>query len=283
MTKNQRIVLRWLADSCSASGVVKVSAWELSLSFGWSRQYTRMILKQLVDCGKLSVLRQGTGHGATKFRVLLASHATDRLVTTKDVEDVNPQVPSDNTKRVTPFRLFRTSNKEGLYAHTDMRAHMQNVFDNLAVNVYKSTRTGNSPFKRFRTRCDKVEKWTGPDFVCYFSYVYKVRFGEMPKLEWAKDIGAARLLRKRLGDDPLALKGYIQIAMSLSKRPPDGLHTFSYGRTYQDIKDMEVPDEILDEYDDDYVFPWLFEKVKSNSRNVQVEYDRQMLKTYLGI
>lgn len=282
MTKNQRVVWQWLADNCSASGVVKVSAWELSLSVGWSRQYTRKILNSLVDDGHLSVVQRGIGHGATKFRVLLPSQTFVRLVTTKPKEPASPQVPSDNQKRVTPFRLFRTSNNQGQYAHTDMRAHMQNVFDNVAINVYKPTKTGNSPFKRFRKRCDRVEKWTGPDFVCYFSYVYKVRFGEMPKLEWPKDLGAARLLLRRLGD-PLTLKGYIQIAMSLAKRPPDGLHTFSYGRTYQDIKEMEVPEEILDEYDDDYVFPWLYEKLKQRGAQASDEYNARLTRRAFGI
>lgn len=276
----------WLTDNCSASGVVRVSALELSLSFGWSRQYTRKILNRLVDDGYLSVLRQGIGRGATKFRVLYPSPVGRFVATTKDKERSRPQVHSDNQKRVAPFRLFvepKGKHKEGQYAHTDMRAHMQNIFDNVAINVYKPVKVGNSPFKRFRLHCDRVEKWTGPDFVCYFSYVYKVRWGEMPKLEWGKDIGAARVLRKRLGDDPLALKGYIQIAMSMSKRPPDGLHTFSFGRMYQDIKEMEVPEEILDEYDDVCVFPWLWEKARKESVAASVEYNAMLTKRAFGI
>jgi hypothetical protein len=281
MTRNQQSVLRWLRSYCNASGFIKVSNSEIAEVFGWSQQYTQKILSSLVSAGYLEELQKGAGHRPTRYRVS-ASH---NLFTSSHNQLPDRQQVQDKPKKsVAPFRLFTIPvRKPRESAQPNTRSYIQHIFDNVAVDVYKPVRTGNSPFKRFKSRWDRVEEWTGADFVCYFSLVYKVRFGEMPKLEWAKDIGAARVLRKRLGGDPIALKGYIQIAFYRCKRPPDGLHTFSYGRTYQDIKDMEVPEEVLDEYDDEYVFPWLKEQLLQRSRLAAQEYTRNLVRRGLGI
>jgi hypothetical protein len=149
--------------------------------------------------------------------------------------------------------------------------------------VRKPVKSDSSPFKRFRKRCDKVENWQSTDFVCYFSLVYKVRYGEYPKLEWGKDIGAARTLLKRIGD-PIALKSFIQIAFSqCSRNAPHGLYSFSFGKFYEEVIDREVDEAILDEYDDEYVFPWLKDKILQKSRIAAQEYQRNLVRIGLGI
>lgn len=284
MTRNQRFALRWLTDSCSASGVVRVSAWELGLNLGWSRQYARQILNALIDGGHLTVLRQGTGHGATKFRVLSLSETKQRLVTTNTLESGRRRVPSDNIKDLFYFSKNKTLGitRETKYGRRYYRERIQNIFDNVAIHVKKPVQVKNTPFKRFQEHCDTPEVWKSTDFVCYFSFVHNVRWGEMPKLEWSKECGAARTLLRRIGD-PYAFKAFIQVAFYISKRRPKGLYSFSFGDFYEEVIDREVTDEILDEYDDTYVFPWLYQEYKKTSTQVQDEYDKHLLKTYLGL
>jgi hypothetical protein len=284
VTRNQRFALRWLTDNCSASGVVRVSAWELGLNLGWSRQYARQILNALVDDDYLSVLRQGTGHGATKFRVLSLSETKQRLVTTNTLESGRRRVPSDNIKdllylvKSKPLGITR----EGDSARRHYRDRIQNIFDNVAIRVKKPVQVKNTPFKRFQEHCDIPEVWKSTDFVCYFSFVHKVRWGEMPKLEWAKECGAARTLLRRIGD-PYAFKAFIQVAFYISKRRPKGLYSFSFGDFYEEVIDREVTDEILDEYDDECVFPWLWEKVKREGIAASVEYNARLTRRAFGI
>ncbi len=282
MTRNQRLVLRWFEEHCSASDIIRVSADEIALIFNWSHQYTKKILRSLVDDGDLEILQRGTGRRATKYRVIGSSG--NQNGSSGNQRETAQHVPSGNQKRVGPFRYISTP-RNSKYADTNVQEHVRNVFEKFAVDIYTPVRVNNSPFKRFKTHWDRVEKWSGPDFVCYFSHVHRVRFGDSPTIDWPKNVGAARTLLRRIGD-PLAFKTFIQVAFSLCKRRPDGLYTFSYGRTYQDIKDIlasEVPEEILDEYDDEQVFPWLLEDLKRRSREAALEYQRNLNKVYLGL
>jgi hypothetical protein len=284
VTRNQRFALRWLTDSCSASGVIRVSAWELGINLGWSRQYARQILNSLIDGGHLSVLRQGTGHGATKFRVLSLAETKQRLVTTNTLESGRRQTPSDNLKDLLHFGYSKPIgiNKEIQHGRVHYREHVQNIFDNVAIRVKKPTQTKSTPFKRFREHCDLPEVWKATDFVCYFSFVHKVRWGEMPKLEWAKECGAARTLLRRIGD-PYAFKAFIQVAFHISKRKPKGLYSFSFGDFYEEVIDREVTDEVLDEYDDTCVFPWLYQKAREESIAASREYNARLTRRAFGI
>jgi hypothetical protein len=260
-------------------GTVRVSASEIALIFGWSEQYTKKTLRNLIEDGSLEILQAGAGHRARKYGV--PSFRGNQNGPRGNQGGITNQVQKVVQKRVSPFRYIENPrNTQGDNAHSIAR--IQSIFDK-AIDVYKTAKPSNSPFKRFRRHWDRAEKWTGPDFVCYFSFVFRLRFGETPKLDWKKDVGAARLLRHRFGGDPLALKAFIQIAFYRCKRQPDGLHTFTYGRFYQDIKDMEISEEILDEYDDAYVFPWLKQQRLKESARVQDEYDRNMLRVYLGL
>lgn len=283
MTRNQLSVLRWLRNYCSVASTIRVSNSEIAEVFGWSQPYAKRILSGLVENGSLQVLQKGTGHRPTKY---LVSPSHNQTRASHNQMETSQKVQNSVQKRFTPFRYYnnpRNNTREGEYAYTDVRAHVQNVFDNVAVDVYKPVRTGNTPFKRFKQHCDMVEKWKGPDFVCYFSLVFRVRFGEAPRLDWKKDVGAARILRQRLGGDPLALKAFIQIAFAQCKRRPDGLHTFTYGKIYQNAKDSEITDDILDEYDDEYVFPWLKEKYRQERTAASVEYTKNLVLRSLGI
>lgn len=278
MTRNQRLVLVWLQDNCSDSGIIRVSNRELESVFDWSHQYTQKILSYLVGTGYLEELQKGTGRRATKYRLSISGNQNGSSGNHKDVAH---HVPSYNPFETKPFRYINPRNNNVDIAHTI--AHVQNVFDNVAIRVRKPVSREGTPFKKFRRHCDKVEEWRSSDFVCYFSFVYKVRYGEYPKLEWSKDLGAARTLLKRIGD-PLSLKAFIQIAFSQCKRnPPNGLYSFSFGRFYEEIIDREISEELLDEYDDEYVFPWLKQKRLRESTKVQDEYDRNMLSVYLGL
>lgn len=277
MTSNQRLVLRWLRKHCSESGLIRVSNRELEVVFSWSHQYTQKILSSLVSAGYLEERQKGIGRRATKYRVSVAATLSGRSGNQKEVQKDTHSYGPPKTK---PFRYITPRNNTRDNAQTVV--HVQNIFDN-ALRVRKPVNGDSSPFKRFRKRCDHVEEWQSSDFVCYFSFVYKVRYGEYPKLEWPKDIGAARTLLKRIGD-PLALKSFIQIAFSQCKRnPPHGLYSFSFGRFYEEIIDREVDESILDEYDDEYVFPWLKEQLLQRSRLAAQEYTRNLVRRGLGI
>jgi hypothetical protein len=299
MTHNQRLVLGWLKEHCNSAGVVRVGSPEIGLIFGWSHQYTRKILSSLVSAGHLEELQKGTGRRPTKYRVTSAScnqmdvAATNSQSRSSTPKNVAHHVPRSNQKpsleasgkKYLPFRYINSNrNNNTQQDNVQTKAHIRNIFENVAVDIYKPVRLRSSPFKRFTTHWDRVKKWNGPDFVCYFSYVYRVRWGESPTIEWRKDVGAARTLLKRIGD-PLAFKVFIQVGMSLCRRKPDGLHTFSYGRFYQDVKEVcsgDIPEEILDEYDDECVFPWLRQEMLRRSREAATEYQRHLTKVYLG-
>jgi hypothetical protein len=281
MTSNQRLVLRWLRKHCSESGLIRVSNRELEAVFSWSHQYTQKILSSLVSAGYLEERQKGIGRRATKYRVSVAATLSGRSGNHKDVAQ---HVPSYNPFGTKPFRYItpRNTPRNNNRDNAQTVAHVQNIFDN-ALRVRKPVDRSSSPFKKFRRHCDNPEDWQSSDFVCYFSFVYKVRYGEYPKLEWPKDIGAARTLLKRIGD-PIALKSFIQIAFSQCKRnPPHGLHSFSFGRFYEEIIDREVDESILDEYDDEYVFPWLKEQLLQRSRLAAQEYTRNLVRRGLGI
>jgi len=279
MTSNQRVVLRWLRKHCSDSGVIRVSNRELEVIFSWSHQYTQKILSSLVSAGYLEELQKGTGHRATRY---LVSSSGNHSSSSGNHKDVAHHVPSYNPFETKPFRYVKTPrNNNRDIAQTV--AHVQNIFDNVAIRVRKSVEKGSTPFKRFRKHFDRPEEWQSSDFVCYFSFVYKVRYGEYPKLEWPKDLGAARTLLKRIGD-PIALKSFIQIAFSQCKRnPPHGLYSFSFGRFYEEIIEREVDEAILDEYDDEWVFPWLSEERKRQGREATREYLNNLTRRSLGI
>ena len=279
MTSNQRLVLRWLRKHCNDSGVIRVSNRELEVVFSWSHQYTQKMLSSLVSAGYLEELQKGMGRRATRY---LVSFSGNHSASSGNHEDVNQYVPSYNPFGTKPFRYVKTPrNKYRDNAQTI--AHVQNIFDNVAMRVRKPVKKDSTPFKRFRRHCDRVEEWQSSDFVCYFSFVYKVRYGEFPKLEWSKDLGAARTLLKRIGD-PIALKSFIQIAFSQCKRnPPHGLYTFSFGKFYEDVIEREVDETILDDYDDEYVFPWLRQEMLHHSRQIAEDYQRKLVRIGLGL
>lgn len=277
MTSNQRLVLRWLRKNCSQSGIIRASSRELEAVFCWSHQYTQKILRSLVSAGYLEERQKGMGHRATEYRVVSSGNQS---ASSGNKGATSQQVHSGNPFQTKQFIYITPRNNNRHNAQSI--AHIQSIFDN-ALRVRKPVQRDGTPFKKFRRRCDNPEEWQSSDFVCYFSFVYRVRYGEYPKLEWSKDIGAARTLLKRIGDR-LALKSFIQIAFSQCKRnPPHGLHSFSFGRFYEEVIDREINEQILDEYDDDYVFPWLYEKVRKEGVAASIEYNARLTRRALGI
>jgi DNA-binding Lrp family transcriptional regulator len=279
MTSNQRLVLQWLQDNCTESGFIKCSNSKIADEFGWSQPYALKMLRKLVDLGYLEELQKGIGHRPTKYRV---SFSHNQNGSSHNRREEPNHVRKEPQKRFAPFRLNNVLPIGSTKDNAQTKAHVQNIFDNVAIRVRKPARAGSSPFKRFRKRCDTVEKWNSTDFVCYFSFVYKVRFGEMPKLEWSKECGAARTLLRRI-KDPVAFKAFIQIAFAICKRPPNGLYTFSFGNFYEDVISRELDDNILDEYDDEYVYPWLKIELQRRSTDAAVEYQRHLNRVYLGL
>ena len=297
MTKNQRLVLVWCEDHCNVQGIVRVGSTEIGLIFGWSRQYTKKILKALVDDGSLEVLQVGTGHRPTKYQVAsirgnqTRSRGNQSVSTGSTPKKVVRHVPSGNQKgsmdasktvfqkEVVPFRYIIGKEKEN--AQRD--AHIRNgtVFDNVP-SLLKTVKTHSSPFKRFRTHCNNVDQWTGPDFVCYFSYVFRVRFGETPQLNWPMEVGAARILLHRLGE-PWKLKVFIQTAFLGAKRKPNGLRSFTNDYYFREVIAQRYTEDELGEYDDECVFPWIWEKVKAESIAASVEYNNRLTRRAFGI
>lgn len=279
MTRNQRIVLRWLREHCSDSGFIKVSNQDLASVFGWSQPYGKKILSSLVEQGHLEERQKGAGHRATTYHVPPSSHNQSASSHNQVID--SQQVQKDYQKKFAPFRYVgKPRNTQGESAQTI--AHVQNIFDTVSIRVRKPVKTRSSPFKRFRERCDTVEKWNSTDFVCYFSFVHKVRFGETPTLEWSKECGAARTLLRRIGD-PVAFKAFIQIAFAICKKPPNGLYTFSFGSFYETVINREIDEAILDEYDDEYVYPWLKLEMMRRSREAALEYRRDFVRRQLGL
>ena len=279
MTRNQRLVMVWFEDHCNALGIVRVSASEIALIFGWSEQYTKKILRSLIEDGSLERLQIGAGHRAAKYKV--SSRGNQNRSRGNQRESLH-HVPSGNPFGVGPFRYSnnpRNNTRDNAYPEAHIRKGA--LFDGVEHPI-KPVSTRGSPFKRFRTHYDNVEKWTGPDFVCYFSYVFRVRFGETPDLNWPIEVGCARTLLKRL-KRPDLFKTFIQVAFLIAKRKPNGLRSFVYDYAYENIVAQDPSDDELDDFEDDYVFPWLAVERKKTSTKVQDDYTRQLLKTYLGI
>lgn len=294
ISDNHQFVMQWLVDRCSNSGVIRVSNSEIALVFGWSQPYAKKILSKLIQAGYLEELQKGTGHRATKYRVSFShnrhpSSHNQGVSPGHTPQNASQHVPSHNqrpsndasAKKVFPFRHTKTTGQARDNAQTV--AHVQNIFDNFALRVRHTVKPSSSPFKRFQQRSSVVESWNTTDFVCYYSHVYKVRFGDLPKLEWKKECGAARNLLKRLHDDRVAFKTFIQIAFAICKKRPDGLYTFSFGKFYEEIIERELDEAILDEYDDGWVFPWLAEERKRKGREATREYINNQTLRSLGI
>ena len=68
-THNKRIVMVWLAENCTVSGIIRCSNSKIAETFGWSQPYALKILNSLVSGGQLEELQKGTGHRPTKYRV----------------------------------------------------------------------------------------------------------------------------------------------------------------------------------------------------------------------
>lgn len=299
VTRNQRLVLVWFEDHCSARGIVRVSSPEIGLIFGWSHQYTQKILKYHIDSGNLEELQKGVGRRPTKYLVTSVSCNQMDLAATKSPsrsstpKNVAHHVPSGNQngsfgtsktvfpKNSLPFRYIKVKDKE--QENAQRVAHIRNgtVFDGVASNL-KSIRTRSTPFNRFRTQCDKVDKWRAPDFVCYFSYVFRVKFGENPELNWPMELGAARTLLHRLGE-PWKLKIFIQSAFLFAKKKPNGLRTFTNDYYFRDIIAQKYTEDELEEYDDICVFPWLYQKARAESIAASREYNARLTRRAFGI
>jgi hypothetical protein len=284
MTKNQRLALVWCQEHCSAVGIVRVSNSELALILGWSQQYTQKILSSLVRDGELVERQKGTGHRPTKYQVTSFSHNQNRA--SHNQGETSQQVHSHNQKRVGALSISKSITLFGLgeSAQPNTRIYEENVFGN-AARTLKPVSLGGGPFKRFRGHWDRPGKWTATDFVCYFSYVHKVRFGEAPSLNWPIECRSARTLLRRLGNKPDKLKIFIQVALGMCKRKPNGLRSFAYDYFYNQVIDAadDYIEHFRDEYDDEYVFPWLRLELTRRSTQVQEDYNRNMMRVYLGL
>src|SRR5580765_117096 len=279
MTRNQRLILRWLRERCSASGIIRCSSTEIADEFGLSQSQALRIMWALEDLGYLETVQKGKGRGPTKYRVLSRSYASNG--------------PSGNSQQVHSYaskRTFVVNKKDTLFgvgakenAQPSTHIRKQDVFGGVEHPI-KPVKLRSTPFKRFQQHWNKVGVWGAQDFVCYFSYVHKVRFGEAAALNWAIDVGCARTLAKRL-HSPVEFKAFIQVAFAICKRKPNGLRSFVYDYFYEQVvgADEDYIDHAMDEYDDEYVFPWLFAERKKQGVKAHDDYTRQLLKTYLGI
>lgn len=277
MTKNQRLIINWIRDRCSASGVIRCSGSEIALEFGFSQQYAARLLKDLLDDGHLEELSKGGGHRASKYRLdpSLATTKRESLATTKKTKKPKSQVQKDSIRKSFLHSSSKGRTEGSIEEPSELRTRVARMHAMLgsAERVRKPVKTSNSPFRRFRQHWDDVDSWGTTDFVCYFSYLYKVKFGEEPHLNWPQECGAARTLLKRLKEKE-AFKGFLQISFARCKFKPKGMMSFTYGSFYEEVIDSEVTQEILDDWDDDWVLPWLKEKMVEQAHQRNLEHQR---------
>ena len=91
------------------------------------------------------------------------------------------------------------------------------------------------------------------------------------------------MLLNRLGQERWKLKVFIQTAFLFAKKKPNGLRTFTNDYYFRDVVAQRYTEDELEEYDDCYVFPWLYQKVRKEGIAASVDYTRQLVKNYLGI
>lgn len=254
-------VLSWLWQRKSASGVTRCSISAISSYLDISRSQVARILESLEDIGCLTVVDQGSGSKATKYRVLKPK-VISSLVGFKTYQKIpNPLGFGSNVKHGgTPKPTPKPKASE----------RMQAMFAS-APRTRKHVTSTNTPFRRFRRHWDNVRAWTPSDFVVYYSYLYRVRFNEEPTLDWSKDCGSASTLLKRL-KKPEALKGFLQISFHKCRFKPKGIRSFTYGDFYDSVIDSEVTDDILDDWDDEWVLPWCIEERKQRSQRDYEKY-----------
>jgi hypothetical protein len=292
MTENQESVLAWLRANCNASGIIRVSNGEIALIFGWSQQYARKILSRLVIKGHLVELQKGIGRRATKYQVTSGSDNRGLVSHNRGQETQrrHQHVPSHTQKPTQKRLVVGTTKKETLFgigikenARSSTPPRKLTVFENVEHPLQPVKRSGG-PFKRFRNKWDRVEKWSATDFICYFSLVHRVRFGTSPVLNWPVDCGSARTLLKRLKTSQ-QFKLYIQVAFSLCRKPPNGMRTFAYDYFYEQVvnTDEDYIEKAADEFEDEYVFPWLEQESRRRSHEAALEYQRHLNKVYLGL
>jgi len=281
-------------------GIVRVSSPEIGLIFGWSHQYTQKILNALLESEDLVLLQRGSGQRAAKYLVPSISCNQQELAATNSVSTSQPprsvarHVPSCNqkTSKEPQNTLFQKSvgplgnalgkDKDREYAYQSEHIRNGTVFDNVPSNL-KRVKKKSSPFKRFRIHCENVRQWSGPDFVCYFSFCHRVKYGEMPTINWKMECGAANTLLKRLGGERWKLKVFLQQSFLFLKRKPNGLRTLTNDYVFRDIIAQRYTEDELDEYADDYVFPWLYEKMKRESLAASREANARSIRRSLGI
>jgi hypothetical protein len=258
MIKNQSIVLRWLQKNCSASGVIRRSTSEIAEEFGWSQPYATKILSSLVDEGLIVVLQKGTGHRASKYRVLTSSHNSF----------------SHNQKPPTPLGVGNTQNKRASVFGSARTRIVESDEPLLFPQSRRVNREG--PMKKFRKIWDQASKWGPTDIVCYYRWLYHTRFGVMPAVDWTICCGTARALMKRLGG-PKSVKRYLQIAFSVITYKPQGLNSVYHSTTYEKVVQHWGDDEDLwDDYIDDYVFPWLRQELSRKADVMYREYQQKL-------
>jgi hypothetical protein len=274
MTKNQRIVMVWLQENCSASSVIRCSNSEVAEVFGWSQPYGKKILSSLVEDGYLEVLQKGTGHRPTKYKVSSFSHNPSH--NHGPLGRTNQHVRRDSLQRVGTYSIKKETQKEQGLPVQGMRVHerMQRLFDN-AKRVRKPVSASASPFKRFQAKWDCVSTWNATDFVCYYSFLFQARYKEDPVLDWPKECGAARILLDRLRTKE-AFKGFLQIAFYIYRGKPKGLNSFSYTDFYENVIDREITPEMMIDFEDDEVFPWLRVPKREKAHAAALEYQQQL-------
>lgn len=283
MTKNQRLVLRWFESNCNNSGVIKVGIVEIGQIFHWSHQYTHKILNQLISKGCLEELQKGTGRRVTKY--LVVSSSCNQGASSCNQKEVPHHVPSHNQNGTSLLSSNKTRTLFGQreYARSSTHTRGEYIFEN-AARPLKHVKTNSNPFSRFKSRWETPDKWNATDFVCYYSFVHKVRFGDNPVLNWPVECGAARTLLRRL-KTPEQFKVFIQVAFGISTRKPNGLRSFVYDYFYTKVVDTreDVIDTFMDEYDDEQVFPWLKQEVVRRSHVAAVEYQKNLVLRGLGL
>jgi hypothetical protein len=276
---NRLVLLNWLSGRMSASKVVRCSAAKIGDEFGWSKQYTFRMLGRLEDDGFIATIDLGTGKRSNKWKILRPEHSQGAASRTKkqkgattDEKEVNKHVPVGNL-----FTISKNKNPENSSKRKSPVYNVRAAFTSTS-HTRKRVTTDANPFIRFKQVWDDADVWSAPDLVCYFSYLYSFRFGEKPDLNWPREVGSAKTILKRCKKGHVA-KVFLQVAFVIAKFKPKSLASFTYTDFFDSVIEQDVTPALIDDYEDDSIFPWLREERKRVADQASTEYLKELMKS----
>lgn len=281
-SEQRRLVLKWLWRRKSATSIVRCSITEIAEELDLSRSNTARILDTLAEVGAVEVLDVGQGQRPNKYRVLKQTiHPSSLYVhSVGERRPKNAVERKDGPTKPSPIPL-------GIGLIGDKKSKRERIFggehtrvDESLPPVPKSRRSSREgPMKTFRKKWDQVKRWGPTDIVCYYRLLYLARFGVTPEVDWPVCCGAATALLKRLGT-PRAVKHYLQVAFAIARFKPQGLNSLYHSTLYEKVRERWDDDDLIDDYEDEWVFPWLKQHRIEQSHERNLQYYQQLGKMF---